>query len=103
MARPPGEGPRESPTRPQGVPPMTRNTIRLAPFDVAADLPLLAAWLTRAHVSRWWPDGDRQLAEARERPRGSGQALILVDEAPVGYMRWQRVDKPLLDELGLAD
>ena len=79
----------------------TKDEIRLEPFDLARDFPLLAGWLVRPHVSCWWPDADAQLQEARERPPGSGHVLIVLPDAPIGYMRWQKADPAALDELGL--
>ena len=36
-------------------------------------------------------------------PRNAGHWLIAVDAEPVGYVRWQHVDRETLDELGLLE
>jgi aminoglycoside 6'-N-acetyltransferase len=77
--------------------------IALRPFDPARDLDQLAAWLERPHVSRWWPDRDHQLEQARRRPAGGGHVLIQVEGSSSGYMRWQPVDPEVLAPLGLPD
>jgi aminoglycoside 6'-N-acetyltransferase len=78
-----------------------KDDIQLLPFDVTRDLARLAGWLAKPHVSPWWPDLDAQLQEARERPPGAGHVLIVVNQIPVGYMRWQKADVSALAELGL--
>jgi RimJ/RimL family protein N-acetyltransferase len=66
-------------------------------------LPLLAAWLRRPHVARWYRAPDENLAWAADPPAGGSQAIIAQDGAPIGYMRWQRVDREVLDRLGLQE
>lgn len=66
-------------------------------------LPLLRAWLARPHVAPWYPRPDADLARASEVPEGGAHALIADDGVPVGYLRWQRVDRETLDSLGLTE
>jgi aminoglycoside 6'-N-acetyltransferase len=59
----------------------------------ADDLPLLAGWLSRPHVARWWQaDSDLAAVEAKYRPRLDGrdptELLILeTDGAAVGLFQ----------------
>lgn len=76
--------------------------VSLGPFDLTRDLPRLAAWLRASHVAPWWPEPEAQLEEARHRPPGAGQVVIVVDGEPAGYMRWQRADVAALAGLGLT-
>jgi aminoglycoside 6'-N-acetyltransferase len=53
------------------------------------DLPLVARWLTAPHVSQWWPDVDRQLANIRRHLGETDIQLFLVhaQERPIGYLQ----------------
>ena len=77
-------------------------TVTLEPFQSARDLHLLARWLHKPHVCKWWGDPERNLADAKERSPES-HALIAVSGKPVGYLRWQRVSLPELAALGITD
>jgi aminoglycoside 6'-N-acetyltransferase len=77
-------------------------TVTLEPFQSARDLPLLARWLNKRHVCKWWGDPERNFADAKEWPPES-HALIAVSGKPVGYLRWQRVSLPELAALGIMD
>ncbi|UCG87570.1 MAG: GNAT family N-acetyltransferase [Gemmatimonadota bacterium] len=61
-------------------------------------MPQLGVWLRRQHVARWWGDPDHALAAIREHSPTT-QALIAVDDRPVGYLCWQ---KPEPEELAAA-
>ena len=66
-------------------------------------LDLLSRWLAEPHIARWFPGAERDLAWAAHPTPGAAQALIVVDGKPAGYLRWQRVDRETLDELGLPE
>jgi RimJ/RimL family protein N-acetyltransferase len=61
----------------------------------------LKKWLSSAHVQPWYPDPERDIRIATSPPSGGFHAIIVVDHVPVGYVRWQYVDRETLDELGL--
>jgi aminoglycoside 6'-N-acetyltransferase len=63
----------------------------------------LARWLQRPHVARWYRDPAGILAWAEHPPAGGSQTIIAWESAPVGYVRWQRVDRATLDALGLPE
>ena len=69
----------------------------------SAELVLLERWLHQAHVAPWYPYPSRDLEYASRPPRNAGHWLIAVDAEPVGYVRWQHVDRETLDELGLLE
>lgn len=67
----------------------------------SADLPLLAGWLARPHVARWWQeDPDLRAVEARYRPcldgRDPTELFVLeADGAPAGFFqRYLVADNP---------
>ena len=76
--------------------------VHLAAFDPGRDLALLAAWLHRPHVARWWGDPEQALAAVRQHPVAT-EALIEVDARPVGYLCWQRPQQEELATAGLSD
>ena len=82
---------------------MPRPAVRLEAFDAVRHEPLLATWLRRPHVSRWWGDPETVLRDVRNRPEQGGHALIVADGSPVGYLRWQRASRADLDEAGLTE
>ncbi len=63
----------------------------------------LAAWLHEPHIAPWYANPEADLEFARNPPVGGSQAIIAVDTKAVGYLRWQRVGRKLLDELGLPE
>ena len=67
------------------------------------DIPLLQRWLTRHHVEPWFANTQEFLDWAARRPINAGQHIILHDSKPVGYLRWQLVDRQALDSVGLFD
>ena len=79
------------------------SAVELLPFDPAKHAALVAQWLRQPHVSRWGGDPEDQLAAVLERPLGGGDALIAVDGAPVGYVRWQVVLRRELEAAGITD
>jgi aminoglycoside 6'-N-acetyltransferase len=81
----------------------TVDSVLLKPFDPERDVELVAAWLRAPHVARWWGNPDQQLREVLERPDRGGDALILADAVPVGYVRWQRPSRADLDAAGLQE
>jgi aminoglycoside 6'-N-acetyltransferase len=77
--------------------------VRLDPFDPERDADLVSTWMRAPHVSRWWGDPVKTLGEVLERPNGGGDALIVADEVPVGYVRWQTPTRAELDAAGLQE
>jgi len=78
------------------------DAISLVPFD-RSRAPLLAEWLTRPHVARWFPDPVAWLEWALDPPPGGANALIACDGRPVGYLSWRKVARETLDSLGLHE
>jgi RimJ/RimL family protein N-acetyltransferase len=68
-----------------------------------AHMELLAAWLRRPHVARWFPEPEQNLAWAMKPPSGGSQGIIAWGRSEVGYVHWQRVDRATLDALGLPE
>ncbi|HTB73076.1 MAG TPA: GNAT family N-acetyltransferase [Polyangiaceae bacterium] len=79
----------------------TIQRIRFVAFDPEVHLGLLASWLALPDVAEWWPDTSYQLDQARHRRGDAQHRLILFDDRPVGYARWQRVDFLALPSMGL--
>ncbi|MEM9556552.1 MAG: GNAT family N-acetyltransferase [Acidobacteriota bacterium] len=80
----------------------SRHAIRLAPFEPnPQSLARLEGWLRRPHVARWFPVPDDVLGFASQPPATGDQRWIVVDDRPVGYLRWQRVDAEDLAAVGL--
>ena len=54
-----------------------------------ADVPIIADWLKRPHLVRWWGDPDKQLALIRGSLREPwvDAFLVLLDERPFGYLQ----------------
>jgi RimJ/RimL family protein N-acetyltransferase len=77
--------------------------VRLDSFDPARHTDLVATWMRAPHVAKWWGDPDKSLREVLERPNGGGDALIVADGLPVGYVRWQVPTRRELDEAGLQE
>lgn len=77
--------------------------VRLDPFDPERDADLVSAWVRAPHVSRWWGDPVDTLREVLARPHGGGDALIVADGVPVGYVRWQMPSRAELDGAGLHE
>lgn len=64
--------------------------------------PLLAFWLEKERIRRFWGDPEEALALS-ETPRGGGQALIAADGRAVGYLMWGRLEREELDRYGLYE
>jgi RimJ/RimL family protein N-acetyltransferase len=77
-------------------------SVSLRPFDPAL-LPVLARWFEQPHVTPWFPERGANLGWAAEPPRGGAQAAICEHERAVGWLRWQRVSREVLDSLGFDD
>ncbi|MDC7784175.1 GNAT family N-acetyltransferase [Rhodoplanes sp. TEM] len=63
-------------------------TYQFRPFTVA-DLPLMAAWLARPHMTEWWGDPIAQIAQVRgdlDHP-DMDQYLVLAGEVPFAYLQ----------------
>jgi aminoglycoside 6'-N-acetyltransferase len=79
---------------------MSKGVVELGPFSQGLHGSLLAAWVSRPHVARWW--GDPQVAIREAAAPHQPQALILLDGQPVGYVRWQPAPAEELRAAGLA-
>jgi len=64
---------------------------------------MLATWLQAPHVARWWGEPAAQLEAALRRPVAGGDALIVADGAPVGYIRWEQPPREQLEAAGLSE
>ena len=76
--------------------------VSLAPFQPAR-ASLLAEWLARPHVARWFPAPAAWIEAALTPSDKGGHALIVLDARPIGYMRWWKVGRETLDSVGLED
>lgn len=76
--------------------------VALAAFDSRRDSAMLLCWLTQPHVAKWWGDPARAMGHAR-RCGAESHALIVVDDAPAGYLCWQEPPPGELAAAGLAD
>ena len=85
----------------EGAPrPMPR--VELQVFRPERDLSLIATWLSRAHVSRWWGEPSQALSEVSTHDAETA-ALITLDAQPVGFLCWQTPSPAELNDAGLAD
>jgi aminoglycoside 6'-N-acetyltransferase len=80
----------------------THAQIALAPF-AARHLAVLARWLREPHVAPWYAHPEDDLAWAASPPVGGAQAIVATGENEIGYLRWRRVDREVLDALGLDE
>ena len=64
---------------------------------------MLAVWLQSPHVARWWGEPAEQLEAALRRPVEGGDALIIADGAPVGYIRWEQARRQELEAADLLE
>jgi aminoglycoside 6'-N-acetyltransferase len=76
--------------------------IELQAFEPERDLPLIATWLDRPHVARWWGESGKALSELRTHA-AEAVALITLDGRPVGLLCWQTPSPEELKQAGLAD
>ena len=63
----------------------------------------LEHWLGLAHVAPWYPLPAENLAWAAAPPEAGSHAFIAAGALPVGYVRWQVVDRQTLDAVGLSE
>lgn len=87
-------------TSPDDTPHVTG--VHLAEFDPSRHLALLADWLHRPHVARWWGDPEEALAAVRLHSAAAA-ALIEVDARPVGFVCWQPIPPEDRAAAGLDD
>lgn len=66
-------------------------------------LPLLERWLDEPTTVEFWGPPAEPLQVARDLPDGAAQAVISANGEPVGYLRWTRCERALLDSLGFED
>ncbi len=78
------------------------DAVSLVPFDQGRAA-LLADWLARPHVARWFPDAGARLEWALDPPPGGANALIACGGRPVGYLSWRKVTRETLDAVGLHE
>ncbi|WP_460206428.1 GNAT family N-acetyltransferase [Scytonema sp. NUACC21] len=78
------------------------NDVTLVPFT-EGDAALLSRWLSAPHVARWYPEPQEHLDWALCPPAGGERAIIAVNGARVGYLRWQAVSREILDWVGLME
>ncbi|AUT03160.1 hypothetical protein CLI64_23640 [Nostoc sp. CENA543] len=76
--------------------------INLAPFDPAMHAELLRQWLYSPHVLEWWGNPEGNLQEAIQVLPTTQQAMIIFDNQPVGYLRWELWSASQLEEIGLS-
>ncbi|MGK7876788.1 MAG: GNAT family N-acetyltransferase [Xenococcaceae cyanobacterium] len=81
---------------------MKVDNINLVPFSPETDTEKLNTWLKAPHVVRWWGNPSSHLQQALEHP-SSDHAIIVADDTPIGYLRWQKVKKVELDAVGLTE
>ncbi|MBW7862684.1 MAG: acetyltransferase [Phycisphaerae bacterium] len=83
--------------------PRSVEEVWLRTFHPLRDIARLSTWLRKPHIVRWWGDPRVQLHAALERPAAGGDALIVADGVPVGYVRWQQTPRPELEAAGLPE
>jgi RimJ/RimL family protein N-acetyltransferase len=94
---------------------MNKAPIEFIPLS-ETDLPLLADWLSRAHLQKWWREDEITIDRIREKylPRIFGEDdarpfLVYLDYSPVGYIQYYHArinrdwwpDKPEKGVLGI--
>ena len=76
--------------------------VTLHPVDQGSHRELIAGWLAQPHVHRWWGAPEAALAHLDATPPNQ-HALIALNDALVGYLRWQPVVPEDLAAVGLSD
>jgi len=76
--------------------------VHLSPVNPVQHRRRIADWLRSEHVARWWGNPDQRLAQFDATPAGEN-AMIVQDDLPVGYVRWETIDTAALAEAGLVD
>lgn len=64
---------------------------------------VVKGWLRLAHVSKWFPDYQAEAESLTRSHVNAGQAMIYSGVQPIGYMRWQLINKAELYEVGLMN
>lgn len=76
--------------------------VHLGSVNAERHLSLVAIWLHRPQVARWWGDPELALGAIRQHPIDQ-EALIYVDDRPVGFVCWQIPPREELAAAGLTD
>jgi aminoglycoside 6'-N-acetyltransferase len=79
------------------------NEVRLDKFEIEQGSDLLLAWINAPHVSRWLGDPERTIESFQEQREVFRDALIVADDVPVGYIRWEIAPREDLDAAGLFE
>lgn len=82
--------------------PSGQEPIKLVKIDPQRHRALIASWLEAAHVAKWWGDANGRLRQFDATP-SSAHALIELEGRPVGYIRWEEVDRAMLESVGLTE
>jgi aminoglycoside 6'-N-acetyltransferase len=77
--------------------------VSLRPFIHTSDHALLEKWIKNSHIKEWWGDPDKIIKELSEPAIGGEEAIITIQDKPVGYVRWQIPSLEELLEAGLDD
>lgn len=75
--------------------------LELIDIDAIKDRGLMADWLQRQHVVRWWGCPEARLQQFDGTP-DDNHAFIARSGDPIGYLRWQAVDLSDLEAVGLS-
>lgn len=76
--------------------------VTLEPVDPIRDSKMLLGWFVQPHVAKWWGDPRRAMQHASECAPES-HALIVADDAPVGYVCWREPSRQELEAAELTD
>jgi aminoglycoside 6'-N-acetyltransferase len=76
--------------------------VELNDYDEKRHFALIASWLDRPHVNRWWGDSEHNLSKVHQRLAITG-AIIAVDRKPVGCLCWQTPSQAELKEANLDE
>ena len=78
------------------------DSVRLAPYSASEHRSQVQGWLARPHVARWWGDPDEAM-EFIDQHAIDEQAVIMVDDDPVGYIAWQQIPEDEREAANLSD
>lgn len=76
--------------------------ICLLPVHPSRDRKRFREWVNSYRVERWWGDPRARLEQFDATPEQS-HALIAKNEEPVGYVRWELVERDALEKIGLTN
>ncbi len=76
--------------------------IKLQHYSSRLHLSLVESWLKQAHIARWWSNSQQALDELRQHTP-EDQAMIVLNDRPVGYICWQIPTPKELHDAGLQD